>query len=101
MAGARLHDMFHVGLLKKFHGKAPATPGTFPPIQHDRACPTPATVLCRRLARGRPELMVQWVGLTTADASWVLEADFHMLYPDFKLEDELVQQEGRDVMVGL
>jgi hypothetical protein len=45
--------------------------------------------------------MVQWVGLTTADASWVPEADFHMLYPDFKLEDELVQQEGRDVMVGL
>jgi hypothetical protein len=23
------------------------------------------------------------------------------LYPGFKLEDELVQQEGRDVMVGL
>jgi hypothetical protein len=39
--------------------------------------------------------------LTTVDASWVPKADFHKIYPDFKLEDELVQQEGRDVMVGL
>jgi hypothetical protein len=31
----------------------------------------------------------------------VPEADFHKLYPNFKLEDELVQQEGRGVMVGL
>jgi hypothetical protein len=35
------------------------------------------------------------------DASWVPEADFQKFYPDFKLEDELVQLEGRDVMVGL
>jgi hypothetical protein len=27
--------------------------------------------------------------------------EFQKLHPDFKLEDELVQQEGRDVMVGL
>jgi hypothetical protein len=99
--GARLHDVFHVGLLKKFHGKAPVTPRTLPPIPHGRACPTPTTVLRRRLARGQPELLVQWVGLTAADASLVPEADFHKLYPNFKLEDELVQQEGRDVMVGL
>jgi hypothetical protein len=31
----------------------------------------------------------------------VHEADFHKLYPDFKLKDELVQQEGRDVMVSI
>jgi hypothetical protein len=31
----------------------------------------------------------------------VPEADFHKLYPGFKLEDELVQQEGEDAMVGL
>jgi hypothetical protein len=39
--------------------------------------------------------------VTAVDASWVPEADFHKLYPNFKLEDELVQQEGRGVMVGL
>jgi hypothetical protein len=31
-AGASLHDMFHVSLLKKFHGEALATPRTLPPI---------------------------------------------------------------------
>jgi hypothetical protein len=99
--GASLHDVFHVGLLKKFHGEALATPGTLPPIRHNRVCPTLATVLHRQLARGQSELLVQWVGLTMVDASWVPEADFHKLYPNFKLEDELVQQEGRDVMVGI
>jgi hypothetical protein len=89
--GARLHDVFHVSFLKKFHGEAPATPGTLPPIHHDCACPTPTTVMRRRLARGQPKLLVQWVGLLTADASWVPEANFHKLYPDFKLENELVQ----------
>jgi hypothetical protein len=100
-AGARLHDVFHVGLLKKFHGEAPSTPGTLPLIRHSRACPTPATVLRRRLAQGQSELLVQWIGLAAADASWVPKDDFPKLCSNFKLEDELVQQEGRDVMVGL
>jgi hypothetical protein len=72
-AGARLHDVFHVGLLKKFHGEAPYTPGTLPLIRHSRACPT---VLRRRLARGQSELLVQWIGLAAADASWVPKPDF-------------------------
>jgi hypothetical protein len=101
LAGAPLHDVFHVGLLKKFYGEAPATPGTLPPIRHGHACPTPTTVLRHRLARGQPELLVQWVGLTTVDTSWVPEADFHKLYPDFKLKDKLVQRQGRDVVIGL
>jgi hypothetical protein len=48
--GACLHDVFHVSLLKKFHGEVPTSPRTLPPIWHDRACPTPATVLCSRRA---------------------------------------------------
>jgi hypothetical protein len=68
-AEARLHDVFHVGLLKKFHGEAPSTPRTLPPIQHGRACPTSAIVLRRCLTRGQPELLVQWVGLAAASAS--------------------------------
>jgi hypothetical protein len=57
-AGARLHDVFHVSLLKKFHGEVPTTLRTLPPIRHDRACPTPATVLRSRLARGQRKLLV-------------------------------------------
>jgi hypothetical protein len=33
--------------------------------------------------------------------SWMPLDEFQKLYPTIKLEDELVQQEGRDVMVGL
>jgi hypothetical protein len=36
-----------------------------------------------------------------ADASWVPVDEFQKLYPNYKLKDELVQQPGRDVMVGL
>jgi hypothetical protein len=64
-----LHDVFHVGLLKKVHGEAPTASGTLPPIRHGRACPTPTTVLGSRLARGQLKLLVQWVGLAVTDAS--------------------------------
>jgi hypothetical protein len=46
-------------------------------------------------------VLVQWVGLTMADVNWVPLDEVQKLYPDFKLKDELVQQGGRDVMVGL
>jgi hypothetical protein len=89
--GARLHDVFHVGLLKKFHGEAPSTPGTLPPIQDGRVYPTLAIILRHRLAQGQLKLLVQWVNRAAVDASWVPVADFQKLYPNFKLEDELVQ----------
>jgi hypothetical protein len=53
------------------------------------------------MARGQRELLVQWVSLTAADASWVLFVEFQKMYRTFQLDDELVQQDGRDVMVGL
>ena len=54
---ARLHDVFHVGLLKPFHGTPPDAPPVLPPILNGRACPRPAKVLRGRLARGRYELL--------------------------------------------
>jgi hypothetical protein len=40
--GARLQDVFHVGLLKKYHDRLPDSPGFLPPIRHWRACLEPA-----------------------------------------------------------
>jgi hypothetical protein len=56
--GARIHDVFHVGLLKKFHGEPPSAPAVLPPIHHGRACLEPESVTQARLARGRQEILV-------------------------------------------
>jgi hypothetical protein len=101
LAGTRLHDVFHVGLLKRFKGEPPVEPPVLPPIKNDRACAQPEAVIRARLARGRQELLVQWRGQPAAEATWMDHQEFQHLYPDFQLEDELLAEEERDVMVGI
>jgi hypothetical protein len=60
--GARLHDVFHVGVLKKFVGKSPAMPPLLPPLLHGAVVPTPARVTQARLARGVRQVLVDWQG---------------------------------------
>jgi hypothetical protein len=72
-----------------------------PPIKNDRACAQPEAVIRVRLARGRQELLVQWRGQPAAEATWMYRQEFQHLYPDFQLEDELLAEEGRDVIVGI
>jgi hypothetical protein len=57
-SGAKLHNVFHVGLLKKYHGPTREGPGILPPIRHGRACLEPAEVTWCRRARGREEVLV-------------------------------------------
>jgi len=95
---ARIHDVFHVALLKKFVGVPPAAPMPLPAIFRGRVVPTPTKVVRARLNRGRWELLVQWEGLPAADATWEPIADFKERYPTFQLEDELfVGEEGNVV----
>jgi hypothetical protein len=69
LVGAKLHNVFHIGLLKPYHEEEPTGPGALPTIRHGRACLELANIIKSRLARGRHELLVQWVGLTAADAT--------------------------------
>jgi hypothetical protein len=87
LAGAKIHDVFHVGLLKKFSGEPPLESGSLPPIRHGRACPELAAVLKSRLAHGRHELLVSWKGQAAASATWMDLEEFQHLYPAFQLED--------------
>jgi hypothetical protein len=99
-AGARIHDVFHVGLLKPFHGVPPVQTPPLPPLEHGRVVIQPEKVLQGRLARGRREVLVRWAGTPAAESSWVDLDIFREQFPAFQLEDELLFQGGRDVMVG-
>jgi hypothetical protein len=93
-ASARIHDVFHVSLLKKFHGEPPKTTPDLPPISHGRAIPTPAKVVRARKRRGEWEVLVHWQGLAEVEATWEQLQAFRDLYPDVQLEDELFLQGG-------
>ena len=95
---ARIHDVFHVSLLKKFEGVPPSETVPLPPILHGRALPTPQKVVRARLNRGTWELLVQWTGLSPAEASWEQLEEFKKSYPSFQLEDELFLGEGGNVV---
>jgi hypothetical protein len=99
-AGARLHDVFHVGLLKQFHGVPPSAPATLPPIHHGRACLEPEAVTKGRLARGRQEVLVSWKGRAASKTSWMDLEEFRRMYPAFQLVNKLCLQ-GGDVMSGI
>jgi len=98
-ANAKIHDVFHVSLLKKFIGVPPTvTPVPLPPIVRGRVIPTPTKVLRTRLNRGTWELLVQWQGRADSDSTWERLPVFVEDYPDFHLEDELFLREGGSVM---
>jgi hypothetical protein len=87
---AKIHDIFHVGLLKKFKGEPPVELLALPHISHGRACAQLERVTCGRLAQGRREILVQWSGQPAVEATWTDLKEFQRLYPDFQLEDELL-----------
>jgi hypothetical protein len=99
-AGARLHDVFHVGVLRKFVGTPPSEPPVLPATLHGAAVSTPAQVLAGRLARGVKQVLVQWQGEPATAATWEELEDFTASFPQFQLGDELVFEAARDVMYG-
>jgi len=99
-AGARIHDVFHVGVLKPFRGTPPANTPHLPPLQDGRLLPQPKRVLRASLRRGAWHVLVQWAGMSSGEATWEPVDSFRSEYPTFQLEDELFSEEARDVMVG-
>jgi hypothetical protein len=69
--GAHIHDVFHVGLLKKYNGEPPSSAVKLPSIKHGRACLEPEKAIKCRLVRGRKEVLIQWKGHSVAEAGWM------------------------------
>jgi hypothetical protein len=83
LTDTKLHDVFHVGLLKRYKGEPPVEPPVLPHISHGRTYGQPEVVIRGRLARGRREVLVQWRGQPAAEATWTDLEEFQKLYPDF------------------
>jgi hypothetical protein len=76
-ADARIHNVFHVSLLKKKWGPVVEdTVVTLPPISAEEVLlPEPEAILDRRVIqkgkyRPKTEILVQWKGALPEDASW-------------------------------
>jgi hypothetical protein len=98
--GARLHDVFHVGVLKKFIGAPPASPPALPAIHNGAVIPEPLRVEQARLARGVRQVLEHWQGEPAESASWEDLGEFRSKYPDFQLENELGLEGGERCHVG-
>jgi transposase InsO family protein len=98
--GARIHDVFHVGVLKPWRGAPPASLPALPPLRHGRILLTPEQAIKAQLRRGSWWILIKWTGLDATEATWELVDDFKTRFPEFQLEDELFVGEGRDVMLG-
>ncbi|KAK3136157.1 hypothetical protein QOZ80_5BG0428960 [Eleusine coracana subsp. coracana] len=98
--GTRMHDVFHVGLLKKFMGEPPTESPVLPPIHYGAAVLTPGKAVKARMCRGVRQILVQWVGQPASEASWEDVDSFQDRYPAFQLEDELLLEGGERCYVG-
>jgi hypothetical protein len=96
----RLHNVFHVGLLKKFVGDPPAAPPPLLAIHNGTTVPEPEHAVRTRLVRGVHQVLIHWKGETAASVTWEDVDSFLDKYLAFQLEDELLVEGGRDVMWG-
>jgi hypothetical protein len=97
-AKAKIHDVFHIGLLKKFDGTPPEDIVPLPAIQHGWVIPSPDKITRARLNRGSWEILVVWKGRAASDATWEKLEEFRKAYPEVQLEDELFVGEGGNVV---
>jgi hypothetical protein len=95
---AKIHNVIHVSVLKKYEGAAPEQIVQLPDLLHGQVLPTPDQVLRARLNRGVWELLVQWTGHFAADATWEPLEEFKVQFPHVELTDELFVSEGGNVV---
>ncbi|XP_074347673.1 uncharacterized protein LOC141686543 [Apium graveolens] len=95
---SRIHDIFHVSLLKEYKGPPPGNVSNLPPLFEGKALPIHQSIVHSRLNRGQRELLVLWEGNPHENATWEPLENFRAVYPEFKLEGKLKGEVGSDDM---
>ncbi|XP_068644732.1 uncharacterized protein [Aristolochia californica] len=81
---AKLHDVFHVSLLKPHKGPALSSPPFLPPVDNGHVILTPYA----------------WTATDPEAATWEQLETFKQVYPAYELEDKLFLQGEADIMEG-
>lgn len=68
--GVKIHDVFHVGLLKPYHGPPPDGPPPLPTMEHGRLLPVPLRILRASRRGGVWNVLVHWEGTEESNATW-------------------------------
>jgi hypothetical protein len=95
---ARIHDVSHVSLLKRYDGPLPDQVVPLPAILHGKVLPSPEKIVRARLNRGVWEFLVKWTGRSDAYTTWEQLEDFKQQFPCVELADELFVSEGGNVV---
>nr|GEU71983.1 hypothetical protein [Tanacetum cinerariifolium] len=97
---ARIHNVFHVSLLKKCNGDPPipVSADTSPALMLPSG-PQPEAVLGERVVqkgkyRPKTEILVKWKGFPREDATWENKWRFQKAHSDFHLEDKVNSSGG-------
>ncbi|XP_068658016.1 uncharacterized protein [Aristolochia californica] len=69
-AMAKLHDVFHVSLLKPHIRSLPTSTPVHPPVDNRDIILTPVVVLRARLINDQWEILVQWTNIEPEAATW-------------------------------
>lgn len=92
--GSQIHNVFHVSLLRRYHGSGIQASPQLPLHSDASAClPEPEAILDRRTIRKgnyRPKskILVKWKNAPVEDATWENEWRFSKSYPSFILVDK-------------
>jgi len=98
-SSTHIHPVFHVSALKKCEG--PPQPACLPEslILNEKGCPLQlqsllGNCMIKKNAQCQEEVLIQWQGMTTEEATWERFSDKQRQYPHFNLEDKVLFNGG-------
>jgi hypothetical protein len=80
---ARIHDIFHVSVLKPFRGTPPLSTPLLPPVRHGRKLQRPERVLRSELRHDVWHVLIEWAGMPVSEATWEPIPAFCEAHPSF------------------